>query len=427
MAYPVFLGLDFGTSGARACVIGPDEGIEEFAQVAYGAWRDHEVAGFWRETLWDLLAGLPAGLRKRLAGIAVDGTSGTVLACDEALNPLHPPLMYNDARALDEAALIARTAGPDEAAASPSSGLAKVLWLQRHLGAERGRVFVNQADWLTGLLTDRPGISDFHNALKMGYDLTTLSWPEWVGHLVDMDHLYLPRVFPPGAGVATLTRPRCRALGIGSDCLVRAGTTDSIAALLATGVRAPGEAVTSLGSTLVLKLVSSTRVQSREYGVYSHWFGDAWLAGGASNAGGAVLRQFFSDHELVQLSARIDPETDSGLAYYPLPGPGERFPIHDPALPPRLAPRPEEDAHFLHGLLDGLSAIEALGYRRLVELGADAPARVTTAGGGANNPVWRRIRERKLQLPVLRAEQSEAAFGAARLACHGSQVFPSRS
>jgi len=41
---------------------------------------------------------------------------------------------------------------------------------------------------------------------------------------------------------------------------------------------------------------------------------------------------------------------------------------------------------------------------------------VFTAGGGAKNPAWRKIRERVLGLPVHQAMQTEAAYGAALLA-----------
>lgn len=37
------------------------------------------------------------------------------------------------------------------------------------------------------------------------------------------------------------------------------------------------------------------------------------------------------------------------LDYYPLTKPGERFPVNDPAMQPRLTPRPEDDARFLQG------------------------------------------------------------------------------
>jgi sugar (pentulose or hexulose) kinase len=131
------------------------------------------------------------------------------------------------------------------------------------------------------------------------------------------------------------------------------------------------------------------------------------------------LLAHFDAGQIAALSARIDPETDSGFDYYPLPKPGERFPIADPALAPRLTPRPDDDARFLHGLFDGIAGIEALAYQRLAELGAPRLARLRSLGGGAANPVWTRLRARRLQVPFVAPLSDEAAYGSALLARHG--------
>ncbi|AAZ97179.1 probable sugar kinase, FGGY family [Thiobacillus denitrificans ATCC 25259] len=416
-----FLGIDFGTTGARACVIDAQGAVVVEDKRDFGTLEDYERAGVWREALWDLVAALPAVVRSALSDIALDGTSGTVLACDEELSPRHPPLLYDDGRAVEEAALIAKTATSDHAAAAPTSGLAKILWLKKRLGLTGARLYLNQADWLAGMLSGRVGMTDYHNALKMGFDLEDLRWPAWVDYLADVD--YLPVALAPGTRLATVSRPRARYLGVNPGCMVHAGTTDSIAAFLASGMQRSGDAVTSLGSTLVLKLLSDVRVESGAHGIYSHWFGGRWLAGGASNAGGAVLRQFFDDRQLAALSAGIDASLASPLAYMPLPRPGERFPVNDPALAPRLAPRPRDDREFLHGLLESLARIEARGYGLLAELGATPPARVRTAGGGARNAAWTGIRARLLNVPVAPATHTDAAYGAARLALEGTRCF----
>ena len=344
-----------------------------------------------------------------------------MLACDADLNPRHPPLLYNDARAVGEACTIQRIAPVGHPAAAVTSGLAKVLWLKQRLGLTGARLYLNQADWLSGLLTEQSGFSDYHNALKMGLDLATLAWPEWVKHLADVN--YLPVPVMPGSALATISHARSRYLGINPACSVRAGTTDSIAAFLASGANQSGQAVTSLGSTLVLKLLSDTRVESAGHGVYSHWFGQRWLAGGASNAGGAVLRQFFDDRQLAALSLKIDPTIPSPLDYLPLPRAGERFPVNDPHLSPRLSPRPADDAEFLHGLLEGLARIEAQGYNLLTELGATPLVQVLSAGGGAHNHIWAQIRQRRLGVPVSRATHTGSAYGAALLAREGVNLF----
>ena len=415
----MFLGIDFGTSGARACVIAPNGEIEDMARVDFGTLAEHEAASAWREALLSLIAQLPRGLRKRLA---VDGTSATVLACDDALEPIRPPLPYNDARAAAEADEVRQAAGTgDHPAASATSGLSKVLWLAKHLAPNTVALYLNQADWLAALLSGRPA-RDYHNALKMGADPETGRWLPWASALAA--DARLPELVKPGAGLGLLQRHRASQLGVNPDCLVRAGTTDSIAAFLAAGVSRPGEAVTSLGTTLVLKLLSETRVDDGRSSVYSHWYGALWLAGGASNAGGGVLRQHFSDDELAELSFRIDPEAPTGLDYYPLPRPGERFPINDPSFPTRLEPKPADRAAFLHGMLEGLARIEALGYQRLAELGATPLVRVLSSGGGASNTSYERLRARLLGVPVTRAPHQEACYGTALLACSGSALFP---
>jgi sugar (pentulose or hexulose) kinase len=126
------------------------------------------------------------------------------------------------------------------------------------------------------------------------------------------------------------------------------------------------------------------------------------------------LRQRFSD-TLIELSRRIDPSLDSPLDYYPLPRAGERFPHNDPNFVPRLSPRPEDNAQFLHGLLQGLARIEAAGYAKLIELGATPLESVTTCGSGAKNSVLQQIRARYLGVPVSTASHTEAAYGAALL------------
>ena len=57
----------------------------------------------------------------------------------------------------------------------------------------------------------------------------------------------------------------------------------------------------------------------------------------------------------------------------------------------------------------------------LKDLGATAVDQVFTAGGGAKNEKWTKIRERVLGLPVSRANQTEAAYGTALLAIKGDQ------
>ena len=412
----LYLGLDFGTSGARAVVIDADGNIHAEAQYLFEAAAD--LTASWEKALFSLISQISVQVRREIKAIALNGTSSTVMLCDRAGNPVVEPILYNDARGVEMMQNLKEIAPPNHTVLSATSSLAKLLWYLKALPPDqrenRKTYFLHQADWLAFLLHGKLGISDYHNALKLGYDVENLCYPEWLENL--QLPVYLPKVLAPGTPVAEIKPEIAANFQFPKDCAVCAGTTDSIAAFLASGAKSPGEAVTSLGSTLVLKLLSRTRVDDARYGIYSHRLGDLWLVGGASNTGGAVLRHFFSDAELESISCQIEAQKESALDYYPLLKPGDRFPINDPHLLPRLEPRPTEPVAFLHGLLESLARIEARGYQLLQQLGATELTHVYTAGGGAKNPAWTVIRGRHLQVPILPPVHTAAAYGTALLA-----------
>ena len=407
----VSIGIDFGTSGARLVAIDTDCNV-----LWWGAMD--LITGTWPEILFALIRAMPIEIKSQVSRIAIDGTSSTVLLCDAEGRMVGTPILYNDDRGKTELEQLGAFVPAGHLVLSATSSLAKLCWLvNRSQLVDRSRYFLHQADWLAYHLHGKLGISDYHNALKLGYDVESLCYPDWLEQ-----HPYrplLPQVLAPGELIGTIVPQVALELGLAADCLVCAGTTDSIAALLASRVITPGVAVTSLGSTLVLKLLSRRRVDDVRYGIYSHRLGDLWLVGGASNTGGAVLRHFFSNAELVRVSQEIDPDFPSQLDYYPLLTPGDRFPINDPNLSPRLTPRPDRDSDFLHGLLTGIAKIEARGYQLLAELGATPLTAIQTAGGGANNPTWTKIRQRYLPVSISISQHQEAAYGTALLARGG--------
>ena len=391
--------------------------IQTEARYPFKISETFDLGAVWQEALFSLIEQIPRVLRSEIQAIAINGTSGTVMLCDAVGQPVDAPLLYNDARGAMFVDGLRNIAPKNHTVLSATSSLAKLLWMSQLPSSAQAKYFMHQADWLAFLLHGQLGISDYHNALKLGYDVKELRYPDWLEKL--QIKIHLPKVISPGTPIAELSPEIAVNFGFRRDCLVCAGTTDSIAAFIASGAKLPGEAVTSLGSTLVLKLLSCTHVEDARYGIYSHRLGDLWLVGGASNTGGAVLRQFFSDADLEHLSAEINASKISKLDYYPLVKAGDRFPINDPNLPPRIEPRPDNPVEFLHGLLESIACIEVRGYELLQDLGADRLSCVYTAGGGAVNSTWTAIRARRLKVPMASPVNTEAAYGTALLAMRG--------
>lgn len=402
-------------------------------------------ADAWRAGLTAALASLPPEALAATAGAAVAGTSASVLLVDAGGDwrvPLAPARLYSDGASPAAVALLRGLAKGGHTAAAPTASAAKAVdwWLAGEegppssplaaaLAAASAPTVASAADWIAALLAgdaSRLAFTDDNNALKAGWDPAGAGrYEPWLAaHPVSA--WLPPTVVRPGGATVRVSAAAPSSL-LPAGCLVTGGTTDSIAAYVAAlGPDPPAvpTAVTSLGSTLALKLASPVRIDDPAAGVYSHRLGNDWLVGGASNVGCAALADFFSPAQLGALSAAIDPSLPSRTDFYPLPAGlvGERFPVPDPAATARVSPRPSDDAAFLAGLLEGIARVEAAGYARLAALGAPSPARVLTAGGGGMNSVWAAIRARVMGLregDVGPALNGEAAYGAALLARAG--------
>jgi len=419
---PLFVGIDFGTTGCRAVAIngkGTQVAIAEApipAPISKGDQQYTQDPTQWTRALNGALEGLCKQIDpKNVQTLAVDGTSGTILLTDDKGAPVAPAILYNDGRAIEQAERVADIADPHSGAHGATSGLAKLLWLHEKNMAKRAAHVLHQADWIAGRLTGIYGHSDYNNCLKLGYDAMEQRWPAWMQSL-DFNKDLLPQVMTPGEALGPVAPDIAKQYGLLPDTGVVAGTTDGVAAFLAAGARTPGHGVTSLGTTLVLKLLSDKPIFAPEYGVYSHRLGKYWLAGGASNSGGAVLLQYFKVEQMREMTPLLDPDSPTGLDYYPLAEVGERFPINDPEMMPRLEPLPGDSVAFFQGMLEGIATIEALGYQLLHELGAPALSAIWTTGGGSTNPAWEKIRARVLGVKMHKARSRDAAFGTALLA-----------
>ncbi|MDH5392093.1 MAG: FGGY-family carbohydrate kinase [Gammaproteobacteria bacterium] len=417
-----FIGIDLGTSGCRACLIDADNRLLKEVRASFpepltkGAAVEQD-ANIWWQLVTKLLQELcqhPAA--SSLAAISVDGTSSSVLLTDEKYRPLSPALMYNDSRATAEASLI-QSVAPAAAAAvhGASSSLSKLLWLIKHY--PEAKKMLHQADFISGRLSGHY-LSDYNNCLKAGFDPLSKSWPAWLQHFKIPENM-LPEVVAPGTVTGQLTAANQKLLGLDHKVSIVSGTTDSIAGFLATGAAEVGDAVTSLGSTLVIKILSDQPINSAEEGIYSHRINAAWLAGGASNAGCTVLRQLFDDAELQKLSESLSFNKPTGLQYYPLPKTGERFPESDPDKQACLSPRPDDDRVFLQAILEALTAIEKQAYKILEKKGTPTIHRLFTIGGGSKNKKWMQYRAKQLDSEVIIPEHTEACYGTALLAKQG--------
>jgi len=427
------MGIDLGTSGTRVMVVDPNGQVIAWARTNLKAgpalpagWREQDPLDWWRALRLACRRAL-TDLRSRgrqveeIRAVSVTSTSGTVVLLDGSGSPLRPALMYNDSRAGAEAREVDETGRALWSRLgyrmNASFALPKLLWLKRHEPEnwERARYVVHAADYLAGRMTGQPGVSDFSNCLKAGYDLVGLRWPTDVLQRLDLDLRLFPAVVAPGESMGSVCAQASAQLGLPQRIPVVAGMTDGCASQIAAGAVQVGAWSTTIGSTLVVKGVSRSLICDPTGAVYCHRHPEGyWMPGGAGNTGGAVLVERFGRRRLSTLSNRSHFPTS--LLCYPLVGKGERFPFLNPQAEGFVFGEPTSEVELFAAHLEGIACVERLAYDRLKALGAEVSGPVASSGGGGSSPVWLQVRADVLGRTLALPQTPEASFGAAVIA-----------
>jgi D-ribulokinase len=399
-----WIGLDLGTQSVRAVLADAKGHVLSRATRPLASHRDgvrHEQdPQDWLTAVDAVLAEVGA---TELDGIAICSTSGTFLLTDRAGRPVTPALMYDDARSAARRDQIV-DADPDRWATSmqPTWALPKILDLDL-----ADRRVVHSADFVAAHLVGRPVATDTSHALKTGYDLIADAWPAAAFDKLGLPLAAFPEVVRPGTELGRTP----------AGVPVYAGMTDGCAAQIAAGALAPGAWNSVLGTTLVLKGVSTELLTDPTGAVYSHRHPDGgWLPGGASSTGAGVLTELLPGADLDALDRAAHP---IDAVIYPLTKTGERFPFVAPQAERFTLGTTADDLQTYAAVLQGVAFIERLAFEHLETLGADPVRSVSLTGGATRAGYWNQLRADVLGVPVELPAVPDPAYGMAVLAASG--------
>jgi glycerol kinase len=243
------LALDQGTSGTKAIVVDPVQGViglaEETVRPTYlpGGGVEHDPQELLRSVL-------TAGRRARAAAgkpvraVALANQGETVLAWDPRTGqPLSPAIVWQDRRS--EALCRELAEHADWVAArtglvlDPYFSAPKMAWLRRHV---TGAGVVTTTDtWLVHQLTGEfvTDASTASRSLLTGLD--SVAWDDKLLRLFKLDGEALPRIVGCDEIVGTTT-------AFGAEVPLAGLVVDQQAALLAEGCTRPGDAKCTLGT-----------------------------------------------------------------------------------------------------------------------------------------------------------------------------------
>lgn len=416
----LFVGIDLGTSGIRTLVVDETGRIHAKASCPIQGERRDGLHRQNPEEWWEAVCGTVStcisqlkqfgASTSQLRGVAIDGTSGTVVPTDHDGQCKGLAIMYDDASGRGFLTELSRT---HSKAVLSLSALGTAHWLQNSDSEFLSSQLLPQATWVCRQLVGNAVPTDYSNALKFGYDLERNQYYTWIDPAICAQ---LPAVVEPGTILGELCRKASEQTQLPEGLPLVAGVTDGVASCIASGLHRPGDYSTSLGSTLVFKSLSENR--SSHPLLYSHKLpGGYWLPGAASNTGASWIKTWFPDADLPQMDAEALRYLPSKDTVYPLTFEGERFPFANSSahaiLPPGLS-----SVRKFAACLQGTACLERMAYTLLDEaLGVPSgQGEVYSTGGGSYSDIWMQLRADLCQRVYHRPACTEAAFGAAILA-----------
>ncbi len=414
-----FLGLDLGTGGIR-CIIVNEEGVL-LSEVIRSLPRQNlsnrlgeseQDPNDWIKILESALDELFSEPKNRhILAAGVDSTSGTILPVDHEGKNLGPALMHNDMRSVKEASLCKDIFDGD---CSPTFSLPKILWMRKHFSLKDDARFLHATDFLNSWLCGTINIpTDFTNAMKSGADLDTKKWPE------SLSHIRLPKIVAPGQVIGQISQKHQRRWSLSGDCLLVSGATDSNAAFYASGAGKVSDWSTTIGTTMAVKGISSERILDPLGRIYCHRHPDGhWMPGGASNAGGEIIRVQFDNQTKLLEQEGLKGGFEAGIVY-PSVRKGERLPIANPNFLPFGEMQNLSRSQYFLGCIEGLAFVEKMTYELLQELGAEVGDQIFATGGAVASQLSLQIRADVLQSSILVPQYPNSAMGAAILASAG--------
>jgi len=449
----LFLGLDVGTSGVKAILVSASGDVVASATspltlaTPHPGWAEQDPEAWWQATLASIAAVRAMRRDARIAAIGISGQMHSSVFLDRTGAVIRPALLWCDGRTTAECAEITTRVGGEERLRDLASNpalegftLPKVLWLRRHEPDAFARLatVLLPKDYIRYRLTGELATEPSDASATLMFDTAHLRWSEEIMRAVELPMSLLPNVGPSAGVLGRVTADVASRTGIDAGVPVVGGGADNACGAAGVGVIAPGEVVTSWGTSgTVLAPTAQPLVDPRlRAHTFCHVLPDVWyLMGVVLTAGGAFA--WYQEQLARELAgvpdaaARLDAEAASvprgaeGVTFLPYLQ-GERTPHRDAAargaiLGLSLA---HTRAHLTRAVLEGITFALRDSVTILQALGL-APSHLLLTGGGAKSALLRRLQGEIFGLPVTTVNREEGpAYGAALLAAVGAGAFP---
>lgn len=446
-----FAGVDLGTSGIKAGVIGEEGDI--LAQVYWDTELVSSGPGkmeqdpdfFYYRTLQILHAALEqSGVNPSdIAGLAIDGQMGGIIGIDAEFNSITGLDMGLDIRSERYNALLHEEYGENLAGVtcgSPRNTPKMMMWRREHPEVYgKVRKFVTLSGYVTGKLAGLDAGNAFIDYTLLSFfgneDARRLSWSEELTRALELDMEKLPRVVDPWDAVGKLTEEAARESGLPAGLPVMAGAGDQPAGYLGAAFLRPGQLLDVSGSTTLMCCSVDSFIPDREEHTVMYMpsvVKGKYTAFTYINGGGISLKwfrdEFAAGLSWEDLSGRITAIApgSGGLLFIPYFG-GRQCPYNSELRGSWIGLNwGHTKAHLFRAVLEGLSYDYAAGLEAIAKLFPECDMRALDGtGGGSANAIWNQIKADVLNIPYRQLGDYQFALrGCALIIGYSLGIFP---
>ena len=451
------LGVDVGTGGTRALIMGRDGRVfasataehEPFASPHPG-WAEQRPEDWWRAAGIAIQKALAKGqLRsEQISCIGFSGQMHGAVMLDASGDVVRPALIWCDVRTEKQCHELTERIGAEQLIrltcnpALANFTVTKLLWTRENEPEnwKRVRSVLLPKDYVRFRLTGEKAtdVADASGTLLL--NVARRQWSAEVLQAAEIDRSLLSALYESMEICGKVSAKGAEATGLSVGTPVVAGAGDQAAGAIGMGIVAPGAVSATIGTSGVVFAATDRPAMDAKGRLHTfcHAVPERWHVMGVTQAAGLSLRWFRDQfactpavdgrdpyEQLTAEAATVPPGAD-GLLWAPYLM-GERTPHLDPAARGVLAglTASHSRAHVIRAILEGVAFSLKDTFNIFGEM--KVPVKnIRLGGGGARSPLWRQIQADVYgqEVEIVEAEEG-AAFGAAILAGVGSGMWPS--
>ncbi len=454
------LGLDYGTGGAKACIIDDKANVMSYAFREYPiitekpGWSEHDPELYW-EIACEIIKECIANAKidsKDIKGIGTSSALPSMVMVDKNHHPIHNAYNLMDRRATREVQWLKDNIGEDFIFELTGNRLddhpaiVNLMWEKSN--RPESYKMIDKALTIDGYirlkLTGRPTANYSSGAFfGVAFNLLAHSFDEDLMSKIGIEMNLLPDLYSCEEIIGTVTDSAAKQTGLTAGIPVAAGQVDCNAAWIGGGAIEEGDIQMNLGTCGNFGIIHKDHNFDRNMIAFSYTADsrDTYITVPTTTTGGQILRyirdQFspvereaekllnINSYQLLDMEAeRIEPGSE-GLIILPYLM-GERTPIWDVYAKGVLfgLTLKHTKAHIVRASMEAVAYALYDSFRTIKEAGRKINYPIILNEGGAKSRVWRKIITDVFGAPtVIIKNRTGAPYGDAILAGVSVGIF----